>query len=202
MGASNVQAFPNSENTKKILRLGLILFTVTAITGVILGVVYEITLGPILQAQERLKNEALAGALPEAKSFSPVAMAPDSEPVLKEVQKGEQEGALVGYCITVLPKGYGGLIEIVVGITKEGKLRATRILNHSETPGLGAKAPLPSFSGQYENKEVEKLSVVKVTPSSPEEIQAISGATVTSNAVTRGVNAALHYWKQNLKGGN
>jgi electron transport complex protein RnfG len=202
MGASSVQAFPNSENTKKILRLGLILFTVTAITGIILGVVYEITLGPILQAQERLKNEALAGALPEAKSFSIVEAAPDSDPVLKEVQKGEQEGALVGYCVTVTPKGYGGIIEIVVGITKEGKLRAIRILNLSETPGLGAKAVLPAFSGQYENKEVETLSVVKVSPTSPEQIQAISGATITSNAVTSGVNAALRYWKQNLEGGN
>ena len=202
MGASNVQAFPNSENTKKILRLGLILFTVTAVTGIILGVVYEITLGPILQSQERLKNEALAGALPEAKSFSLVEMVPDSDPVLKEVQKAEEEETLVGYCITVTPKGYGGLIEIVVGITKEGKLRAIRILNLSETPGLGAKATLPAFLGQYENKEVETLSVVKSSPASPEQIQAISGATITSNAVTSGVNAALRYWKQNLKGGD
>lgn len=202
MGASNVQAFPHSENTKKILRLGLTLFTVTAITGIILGVVYEITLGPILQAQERLKNEALAMALPEAKSFSVVEAAVGPDSILKEVQKAEQEGALVGYCVTVTPKGYGGVIEIVVGITKEGKLRAISILNLSETPGLGAKALLPAFSGQYQNKEVERLSVVKTSPNSPEQIQAISGATITSNAVTSGVNAALDYWKQNLKGGD
>ncbi|MDR1622563.1 MAG: RnfABCDGE type electron transport complex subunit G [Synergistaceae bacterium] len=202
MGANNVQAVPNAENTKKILRLGLILFTVTAITGVILGVVYEITLIPIRRTQERLKNEALAGALPEAKSFSPVELAPNSDPVVKEVQKAEQEGDLVGYCVTVTPRGYGGPMEIVVGVTKEGKLRAIRILSQSETPGLGAKAPLPAFSGQYENKEAETLTIVRVAPSSPEQIQAISGATITSNAVTGGVNAALLYWKQNLEGGN
>jgi electron transport complex protein RnfG len=199
MGANNVQSLPNAENMKKIFRLGLILFTVTAITGVILGIVYEITLIPIQQTQERLKNEALASALPEAKSFSIVEMAPDSDPVIKEVQKAEQEGVHVGHCVTVTPRGYGGPVEIVVGITKEGKLRAISILNQSETPGLGAKAPSPAFSGQYENKEVETLSVVRAAPSSPGQIQAISGATITSNAVTSGVNAALLYWRQNLR---
>ncbi|MDR1979426.1 MAG: RnfABCDGE type electron transport complex subunit G [Synergistaceae bacterium] len=200
--ANNVQASSNSENTKKIVQLGFILFMVTAITGVILGFVHEITLGPILQAQERLKNEALAGALPEAKSFSLMEAALESEPLLKEVQKAEQDGTLVGYCITVTPQGYGGLLEVIVGVTAEGRLRAIRILSHSETPGLGAKAPLPAFSGQFENKEVETLAVVKASPSSPEQVQAISGATITSNAVTSGVNAALRYWKNNLKGGN
>jgi electron transport complex protein RnfG len=202
MGASDVQAFSNSESTRKILRLGLILFTMTAITGIILGIVYEITFIPILQTQERLKSEALASALPEAKSFSLMKLAPDLDSVVKEVQKAELDGTLVGYCITVTPRGYGGPLEIVAGVTKEGKLRAIRILSQSETPGLGAKAPLPAFYGQYENKEAETLTVVRVPPNSTDQIQAISGATITSNAVTSGVNAALHYWKQNLEGGH
>jgi electron transport complex protein RnfG len=188
------------DNRKKILRLGRILFTVAAVTGVILGVVYEITLEPIRRTQERLFGEALSGALPEARSFSPVMLAPDANPVITNAQEAlDDDGRSVGYCLTVTPKGYGGPIEIVVGITEAGKLRAIQILSHSETPGLGAKAPLPAFSGQYENRGSEQLILVKTAPAGDDEVQAISGATITSTAVTDGVNAALDYWRKNFK---
>ena len=172
-----------NENRKKILRLSLILFTVTAVTGVILGFVYEITLEPIRRTQERLRNEALLGALPEAQSFSPVELAPDA-PVIRDVQRAlDGQGRAVGYCLTVTPKGYGGPIEVVVGVTEAGKLRAIRILSHSET------------------REAEKLILVKSAPGAPDQVQAISGATITSTAVTDGVNAALDYWRNHLRGG-
>jgi electron transport complex protein RnfG len=211
MTASDAQALSfkdgeseSNENRKKILRLGLILFTIAAVTGIILGVVYEITLEPIRKTQERLRSEALSGALPEARSFSPLELASDADPTIADVQQAfdEDGGRPVGYCLTVKPKGYGGPLEIVVGITETGKLRALRILSHAETPGLGAKAPLPAFTGQYENRGVERLILVKTSPGGDDEVQAISGATITSAAVTDGVNAALDYWKNNLKGKN
>lgn len=186
---------------KKIVSLGFILFTVTAITGLILGVVHDITALPIQKTQERLKKEALATALPEADDFSQIQMKQGASEIVKEVQEARKGSLPAGYCVTVTPKGYAGTIEIVVGITVEGKLRAISILNQSETPGLGAKAPQPAFSGQFENKDVEKLIVVKSSPGTAGEIQAISGATITSNAVTDGVNEALSYWRENLRGG-
>ena len=189
-------------NTQKIVKLGLILFTITAITGLILGVVYEITAGPIALTQQRLKNEALSAALPEADAFESQPLADSAPVIVTDVQKASGSGAHAGYCVTVTPKGYAGPVEIVVGITVEGKLRAIRILSQSETPGLGAKAATDAFMGQYTNKKVESLAVVKAPPSSPEQIQAISGATITSDAVTSGVNIALEYWKTNLRGGN
>lgn len=186
---------------KKIVSLGFILFTVTAITGLILGVVHDITALPIQKTQERLKKEALATALPEADDFSQIQMKQGASEIVKEVQEARKGSLPAGYCVTATPKGYAGTIEIVVGITVEGKLRAISILNQSETPGLGAKAPQPAFSGQFENKDVEKLIVVKSSPGTAGEIQAISGATITSNAVTDGVNEALSYWRENLRGG-
>ncbi|MDR2006787.1 MAG: RnfABCDGE type electron transport complex subunit G [Acidaminococcales bacterium] len=192
----------DSEGGRKILRLGLILFIVAAVTGVILGLVYEITLEPIRKTQERLRNEILSEALPEARSFSPIELAPDADPMIQGVQKALDDNRPVGYCFTVASKGYGGLFELIVGITETGKLRAIRILKHSETPGLGAKITLPAFSRQYENRETEKLILVKSVSGAPDQVQAISGATVTSAAVTNGVNAALDYWKNNLRGGN
>jgi electron transport complex protein RnfG len=189
-------------NAQKIIKLGAVLFIVTAITGLILGVVNEITAEPIRLTQARLKAEALAGALPEAEEFSEVALSDGADPILKDVQEGKGGGRTEGYCIIVAPSGYAGPVEVVVGITKTGGLRAIRILSQSETPGLGAKAPLPAFSGQYDNKEVERLSVVKSAATEADQIQAISGATITSQAVTLGVNTALDYWRNNLKGGN
>ncbi|MDR3331463.1 MAG: RnfABCDGE type electron transport complex subunit G [Synergistaceae bacterium] len=200
MEASSATA--GSDGARKIISLGLILFTVTAITGLILGVVYQITLGPIQLTQERLKSEALSGALPEAESFSKVELKEGANAILSDIQEGLAGGERTGYCITVTPRGYGGIIEIVVGITKTGGLRAIRILSLSETPGLGAKAPDEPFSGQFNNKDVEKLTVVKASATAPDQIQAISGATITSTAVTNGVNAALEYWGMELKGGN
>ena len=107
----------------------------------------------------------------------------------------------VGHCVTVTSKGYGGPVEIVVGLTREGSVRAIQILSQSETPGLGAKAAEPFFFGQFENRERLPLRVVKQTPSAPDEIQAISGATITSSAVVAGVNAAVDYWKRDIEGG-
>ncbi|MDR1917309.1 MAG: RnfABCDGE type electron transport complex subunit G [Synergistaceae bacterium] len=210
--ASGVQnsanASKNAENMKKILKLGLVLFTVTAITGLILGAVNDITTEPIRLTQARLKAAALAAALPEADEFKAVDLPPASSGdgantsksvIIRDVQQGQSAGKPVGYCITVASSGYGGLIEIVVGINESGGLRAIRILSQSETPGLGAKAE-QVLSGQFANKAVEKLVVVKRAPDAPDQIQAISGATITSDAVTLGVNSALEYWRNNLKG--
>ncbi|MDR1649206.1 MAG: RnfABCDGE type electron transport complex subunit G [Synergistaceae bacterium] len=199
MAANDARA----ENKIKILRLGVILFIVAAVTGIILGFVYQVTLEPIRRTRERLLGEALAGALPEARSFSPVALVSDADPAIRDARRALSGGGRpVGYCLTVTPKGYGGPLEIVVGITEKGHLRAIRILSHSETPGLGAKAPLPAFAGQYENRDAERLILVKTAPDGSGQVQAISGATITSTAVTDGVNAALDYWRNNLEGRN
>ena len=186
-------------NAKKIISLGITLFIVTAVTGTILGVVHDVTLEPIRATQEKLKAEALRGALPEAEEFRTVDLAEDADALIKDVQEGVSGGSTVGYCVTVTPRGYAGPIEIVAGITNDGNLRAIRIMNQSETPGLGSKAALPSFYEQF--KDATRITVVKQTPAAPGEIQAISGATITSDAVANGVNAALSYWRNHLAPG-
>jgi electron transport complex protein RnfG len=189
----------SDNNAKKIASLGLTLFAVTAVTGFILGVVHDITLEPIRVTQENLKTEALQGALPEADAFSPVEIAGSADSIIKDVQEATAGGAVSGYCITVAPRGYAGPVELVAGITNDGNLRAIRILNQSETPGLGAKAAQEEFYGQF--KDAGEIKVIKTKPVSPGEIQAISGATITSNGVASGVNTALAYWKENLAPG-
>jgi electron transport complex protein RnfG len=192
----------NAKNAQKIISLGVTLFIITVVTGLILGVVHDVTLEPIRITQERLKAEALRGALPDAEEFRTVGKvqkAEDAGPIIKDVQQALSGGKTLGYCVTVTSRGYGGAIELVAGITNDGKLRGVRILNHSETPGLGAKSAEEDFYGQF--RDSDKVTVVKREPEAPGEIMAISGATITSTAVTDGVNAALEYWRGHLAEG-
>ncbi len=183
----------------KIIRLSLVLLLITAVTGIILGAVYTVTLEPIRAAKEREKMEALAATLPGAKEFKNIEVKDGG--IIKEINEGSDGGALLGYNFTVEPKGYAGPIELVVGIAKDGKVMDIKILKHGETPGLGAKSTEPKFSDQFKNKAVSKIEVSKNPPANDSEIQAISGATITSRAVASGVNAALDYWKAKLSGG-
>lgn len=178
----------------KILKLGIVLFVITAVTGMILGAVYTMTLEPIKAAMEREKTDAMIETLPGAVEFESVPVEA-GEDMIKEIHIGRANGELIGYNFTVTPKGYGGLIEIVAGVSREGKLMAIKIIKHTETPGLGAKADKADFLSQFREKTVRNLVVTKTDVTSDNEIQAISGATITSNAVAEGVSVALqHFW--------
>jgi len=177
----------------KILKLGIVLFIITAVTGLLLGGVYTITLEPIKIAKRNEKNEAMAQTLPDATAFESVPVAADAD-IITDINKGIVNGETVGWNYTVEPKGYGGLIEIIVGVSKDGRLQAVKILSHSETPGLGAKAAEEPFIGQFRGKQTGALAITQSDTAAQNEIQAISGATITSGAVVQGVNAALAYF--------
>ena len=110
-----------------------------------------------------------------------------------------------GYVITTTDKdGFGGNIQITVGIKKDGTINGVSILSISETAGLGMKAKDdPSWGKQFAGKKVESFSVVKDGSGSGDDakIDAISGATITSKAVTGAMNSCLAYF-QSLEGGN
>lgn len=183
---------------KKALHLGGTLFAVTAVTGILLGLVENVTSKAILQAEIAAKNEAYRLVMPAGKDFEDYDVKADD--FVTGVVKATDESGVVGWCVNVSSKGYGGMVGFVVGITKNGAVKAINILSHSETPGLGAKSTEPEFYTQFNDKDKLPLKVVKGGASNPDEIAAISGATITSNAVTDGVNGAVEYWSKNLKG--
>ena len=171
----------------KIVKLGSILFVITAVTGLLLGAVQNVTSGSIAAQRARQKNDALAATLPGAKNFS-------------EVYAGSAGGATIGYNFTLTPKGFGGLMTLICGIDAAGRVMDIAILESSETPGLGARASEPAFAGQFHGKLADgDLQVTKTPPEDGNQIQAISGATITSRAVADAVNAARAYWKNHLK---
>lgn len=183
----------------KMYRLSFVLFLITAVTGTILGGVYTVTKEPISQTKIREKKEALEITLPSATEFKTLKLGTDPEGSIKEINLGTTDSKLVGYNFTVSSKGYAGLIEMVVGINSDGQVAGIKILNHQETPGLGAQATDLTFLSQFKNKKAEKFSVVKIPTKEETEIQAISGATITTDAVVVGVNEALDFWKENFQ---
>lgn len=108
----------------------------------------------------------------------------------------------MGYVITVTSKeGYGGDIRISTGIDTSGTVKGVSILSISETAGLGMQATEPAFQDQFKDKKVDSFVITKTGASDENEIDALSGATVTTNAFTNDVNAALVYYKEVLAEG-
>ena len=105
-----------------------------------------------------------------------------------------EDGSVLGYLITASStEGYNGLVQISVGITSEGNLTGLGFLSISETPGLGMKAKEPAFKDQFNGMKAQKLEVTKTDATADNQIQAISGATYTSKAVTGATNAAIYF---------
>lgn len=191
----------------KIVKNTLILTLITVIAGFLLGTVYEITKDPIAQAQEKTKKEAWQAVFSDVKLDDFKAEDVDQKAADKAV-KDMGTNATVdevctagdkGYVITTTDKdGFGGNIQITVGIKKDGTVNGVSILSISETAGLGMKATEPSFYNQYVNKKTDKF-VVSKDGGDGEKIDALSGATITSRAVTGAVNTALGYYQNAFK---
>lgn len=182
---------------KDIFRLGAILFVICAVAALMLGLTNNITEPVIEQRNIQANNELRQEVLQIAEEFSEVKDVKGD--LIEEVYQGTKGGEVVGYTIKTTPKGYGGKVEVMVGISNDGKISGVKIGNHSETPGLGSKSAEPSFKDQYNGKSTKKqLNVVKGNASNENDIVAISGATITSKAVTAGVNAAMDVYEEKL----
>ena len=191
----------------KIIKDALALTLITLVAGVALGGVYEITKDPIAKQEAQAKAEAYVQVFTDAAAFEAVEMDDtltktirdqlDQEGYkaqsIEEVMRAEdQSGETLGYAFTVVTsEGYGGDIQFSMGVQNDGTLNGISILSIGETAGLGMNADTPAFKDQFVGKQVEKLQYTKNGATQDDEINAISGATVTTNAMTNGVNAGL-----------
>ncbi len=191
----------------KIIKDALALTLITLVAGVALGGVYEITKDPIAKQEAQAKAEAYEQVFADAVAFENVEMDDaltktirdqlDQEGYkaqsIEEIMRAEdQSGETLGYAFTVVTsEGYGGDIQFSMGVQNDGTLNGISILSISETAGLGMNADTPAFKDQFVGKQVEKLQYTKNGATQDDEINAISGATVTTNAMTNGVNAGL-----------
>ena len=206
----------NSENKQAntLIHDAIALFIITLVAGILLGAVYMITKDPIAKAEEEATNKAYAAVYKDAefasddtlteavKSFQGDVAAGKIDAAYTDVELIEARtassgGSQAGYVVKVSGKGYGGAVTIALGITNEGEVLGIQILDASnETPGLGQNSTKEDWNGQDIGMTSDKtLSVVKDGSGSQDNgtINSISGATITSNAVTRAVNVALKF---------
>ncbi len=179
---------------KEILTVSLKLFLITAVTSLLLATVNKVTTPIIAENTKALEVAAKQEVLPTAGEFmtSEVPELAFEDVTIDALSVGldKKGGSILGYVVTATsPKGYGGDIRVMVGIDKDLKVLRVKIMESSETAGLGANASKPRFIDQFIGAE-SKLTVVK-GEAKQGEISAITSATVTSKAVTSCVNAAL-----------
>lgn len=203
-----------SQMVKNTIKLCLI----TLVAGILLGAVYEVTKVPRKNQEEKTQQQAYKKVFSQADSFQELShiVQEDEEQVYKAAQEyiaSKGEGAVLtegevlidkvvyayekeeckGCVVTVTSKeGFGGDIQFTVGVTKEGTISGVSVLSISETAGLGMKAKEDSFLKQYKQEEkIAQFTVTKKGEEGADKIDAISGATITTNAVTKGVNGAM-----------
>lgn len=198
---------------KEMMKNTGILVAITVVAGLLLGLVYQITKEPIAAQEAKAKQEACREVFADASSFEAVEVTPVEESVWKEAGYAQEtidevmcakdaSGNMLGYVITVTTKeGYGGDIQFAIGVRMDGTMNGMSILSISETAGLGMRAE-EVLKPQFADKNVEKFEYTKSGATSENQIDAISGATITTNAVTNGVNAGLYYFQTELKGGS
>lgn len=198
----------------KIMKNTAILTAITLVAGSLLGLVYEVTKEPIAMAQEDTKQGAYGAVMEDAKKFKAyeafdqdeakkvVAEAGYTDDITDVVVAVDQSGKEIGYVVSVTSHdGYGGDIALSVGILNDGTVKGMETLSIAETAGLGMKATEATFKDQFKDKKVEKFTYTKSGEEGDDKIDALSGATITTNAVTNAVDAALVYF-QNVLGGS
>jgi len=173
------------ENMNQMTRFGLVLGVICLAATLVLAFTYEATRSRIAATASGEEEAALKTIIPEADIFKAAAI--DGVEYFKAL-KGPD---LIGYCLKIAGSGYGGYMRIVVGIDKNGVIKGLRILENQETPGLGSKITEvrpgesePYFLKQFKGKLASAVQVHK-------DIDAITGATISSKAVTDAVNKSV-----------
>ena len=201
----------NKSDISTMLKEAGILFAITLIAGLVLGVVNELTKEPIRIQQEKAVSEACKAVFSEAVSFEELEYIP-AEDLSEELSdmgvklgkiyralRGDE--SLLGYVLeSTSTEGYGGNIVLYLGVTLDGTLNDISILEISETPGLGMQAP-EVLVPQFHDRKAESFIYTKSGASADNEIDAITSATITTKAVTNAVNGGLKVAQAMLEGG-
>lgn len=188
------------------IRLTGVLLIICIIAAGVLGVTNAVTYEKIIEEMAKESDLARKAVLSDATEFRKLEesdvdgiLDKAAYDIVDEVFEGTSGGQLNGYTVKTVPKGYGGSVEIIIGIDTLGMVRGIKVGENSETPGLGKNAAKPKFQEQYIGKDWdEDVVLIKNGIPKENEVLSIAGATVTSNAVTSGVNTALDLAKELL----
>ena len=182
---------------KEILRPVLVLFIICLVVSAALAGTNLLTEDKIAQINQQTQEESQQQVLPDAQTFETATTADGTEYV---VGKSGEEG--VGYVFTTSSNSYGGALEVMTGIKTDDTVTGVNILSIDDTPGLGLNAQNEEFRDQYKQTipASGSFEVIKNAAAGDGQIAALTGATITSNAVTDAVNQAVVLY-QSVKGG-
>jgi electron transport complex protein RnfG len=194
----------------EVVKLGLVLLIITSIAGGLLAFSNTVTSDLIAEAEEAASSgpEVAMAVVPGSAKFENI-----EEGLIEEIKSEndkfidgkkavDENGNTVGYGIRTLSTvaGYGGDMELFVGISPDGEVVGTKVLSMAETPGLGTNVQNQEFKDQYIGKTTDMdIEVVKSGVSEDNQIQAVAGATFSSNSYTSAVNNALSIFEEYIK---
>ncbi|HHI87723.1 MAG TPA: RnfABCDGE type electron transport complex subunit G [Candidatus Cloacimonetes bacterium] len=164
---------------KEIIRPALILLIICVIASVILAIIYKQTAPLIAQNKLMAEEQARKTVLPEAAVFKPVI---ENDQILY-YEGFDTDSSLVGYVFSCFQYGYSSDVKTMVGLTTNLKISAITVVSQMETPGLGANCTKLGFLNQFSGKDPAEIYVDK----DGGDIQSLTGATITSRAVTNAI---------------
>lgn len=194
----------------EIVKLGSMLFLIAAIAAGILAFSNNATFDIIVATEAAASSgpEVAGAVIPGAVGFENLEaslienISSENEKFVDAKAVIDENGNQVGYAVRSFSPvpGYGGDIELFVGISMDGNLAGLKVLSLSETPGLGTNVEKPEFQGQFIGKPVDtEIVVVKVPPSADNEVSALAGATFSSVSFNSAVNNAMSIYNDYIK---
>lgn len=180
------------ENKYSVGAIALNLTLACFFCSLIIAAVYFVTAPVAAKNAVILKEESMKALVKDADDFQKVKGQ-------KEMYEAIKNNKPIAYITQSETKGYGGTIQLLVAVDDKGKVIGYNILSHNETPGLGDKTTKSPFKDQFKGKDIKHLVVTK-DPSNKDDIQAITGATISSRAVTKGVGEAVQEVNEYLGG--
>ena len=186
---------------KDILRLIVVLTCLCIVSAIALAKIYDLTKGPIAHQKRLEVLRAIKTVLPSYdnepdRDMVKLAMGVDKkgEEIQGVFYRGRKGGRLVGVAFKVIsPEGYGGNIEVMVGLLPNGTIHGVEVLSHLETPGLGAKIREAKFKDRFKKRNLSNTAwAVKKDAG---DIDGITGATISSRAVIKAVKEGLEFYR-------
>ena len=190
-----------NKSLKEILVPAIMLFVIAAVCTALLAGTNLLTKDKIAEIAVQTEMKAKSAVFESAKSFSDEKNVTVNEKEYVYYDALDEKGNVMGYVFSVTVKSYGGDLSAMVGISSEtDKITGVEITAISDTPGLGMKVDSEDFLSQYIDRS-GNIGVNK-NEKTDTEIQAVSGATISSKAVTEAVNQAFSAYEAVKAGGN
>lgn len=173
---------------ESMVRLALSLFAITLVAALVLSGLNSVTAPKIAENNMKVLQETMQEIIPGA-DFEEVSI-DGADPIITAAYKATINGEDAGYCVQVTPSSYGGAITEIVGVAADGTIAGAKVTSTSDTPGLGTHAQDADWIAQYVGMPADGSLAVEKDGGN---VVAITGSTITSRAVTLGVNTAATF---------